>query len=297
MQKEFNKIKKVVIKMLTKKRLISYILSIVFTLGILVLALMLDLNYTVFNKANFKSKAYSVNYYNRIYDLITKSCEDDTMQSGFNDSILQNVISNKDVEEDINRVIDTLYDNLDLNIDTSKQRSALNENIEQFITSNGYQVDDKTRADINVYEDTIEDIYAKAISYSKKDVNSIATQLQKLKKISKIIIAIMFVLITIVAIIIFKINKPSIGVGMMAAGAVFIFIKLYSSASIVVDNILILNRPFSDLVSAVINQVLQRMFIIGIVLFVVGIIWAIIFEIRKDYKKILLLDNKSCIIR
>ncbi|MBP3708104.1 MAG: hypothetical protein J6J36_05805 [Clostridia bacterium] len=283
--------------MLTKKRLISYVLSIIFAVCILVLVIMLDLNFTIFSKSNFKSKAHSVNYYNRIYDVIMKSCEDDTMQSGFDNSILYNVISTQDVEKDSNRVIDKLYDNWELNIDTSKQRAALNSNIDQFIANKGYQVDDETRADINVYEDTIEDIYVKTISYSKEHVNDIAAQLQKLKKLSKIIIAMMIVLGAILAFAMFKINKPSIGIGMMAAGAILIFVKLYSATTLVVNNILILNRPFSDLVAAIINQVLQHMLVIGIILFVVGIIWTIIFEIRKNYTRMLLLDEHSCIIR
>lgn len=283
--------------MLTKKRLISYVLSIILAVCILVLILMLDLNFTMFSKSNLKNKAASVDYYNRIYEVIMKSCEDDTMQSGFDNSILYNVISIQDVEKDTNRVIDKLYDNWDLNIDTSKQRAALNSNIDQFIVNKGYEVNDETRADINVYEDTIEDIYVKTISYSKENINDIATQLQKLKKMSKIIIGMMVVLGTIVGIAMFKINKPSIGISMMAAGAILIFVKLYSATTLAVNNILILNRPFSDLIAAVINQVLQHMLIIGIILFVVGIIWTIIFEIRKNYTRMLLLDEHSCIIR
>lgn len=283
--------------MLTKKRLISYVLSIIFAVCILVLILMLDLNFTMFSKSNLKNKAASVDYYNRIYEVIMKSCEDDTMQSGFDNSILYNVISIQDVEKDTNRVIDKLYDNWDLNIDTSRQRAVLNSNIDQFIVNKGYDVDDETRADINVYEDTIEDIYVKTISYSKENINDIATQLQKLKKMSKIIIGMMVVLGTIVGIAMFKINKPSIGISMMATGAILIFVKLYSATTLAVNNILILNRPFSDLIAAVINQVLQHMLVIGIILFVVGIILTIIFEIRKNYTRMLLLDEHSCIIR
>lgn len=283
--------------MLTKKRIISYVLSIILAVCILILVFALDLNFTVLSKTNFKRKAASVNYYNRIYDIIMNLCEDDTMQSGFDSSILNNVISAKDVEEDVNRVINKVYDNWDFIIDTSKQRAALDSNIEQFIVNNGYQVDDEIRADIRVYEDTIEDIYVKTISYSNEDINDISAQLKKLKRLSGVIIGAMLILGAVIAVTIFKLNKPSIGISMMAAGAILIFVKVNSGISIAINNILILNRPLSDLISAVINQVLQHMFIVGIMLFVAGLIWTIIFEIRKNYTKILLLDEHSCIIR
>ena len=283
--------------MVTIKKVISYILSILLVILLFAIILLVNLNFTLLNKSNVKAHISKTNYSEGIYNIIIDSCNNYIMQSGFDESILNDVIKKEDVEKNVDSIIDSMFDKSDINIETNEIRENLNSSIEKFIQDNNYALNEDNKKSIEEFEKTIEETYRKNILYSQDIVKEIGKYLAMATRIIKIAIIALAIVSLILLLIILKLNNPAIGIVMLATGILLIFIKCYSGINIAVNNILILNKPFSDFIVSLINQIMQNMFIVGIVLTVIGLIAIIWLEFGKKIKRMLFIEEHSQIIK
>ena len=279
--------------MVTIKKVISYILSILLVILLSATILLVNLNFTVLNKSNIKAHISKTNYSEGIYNIIVDSCNNYIMSSGFDESIIDGIIKKEDVEKDVDRIIDSMFDKSDVNIETNEIKEKLNSNIEKFAQDNNYAIDETTKNSINEFEETIEETYRRNIIYLQDIANKIGKYIEMATRIIKIAIIALAIVSLILLLIILKLNKPSIGIVMLATGILFIFIKCYSGINIAVNNILVLNKPFSDFIISIANQVIQNMFVTGIVLTAIGLVAIILFEFTKKFRRILFIEEHS----
>ena len=142
-----------------------------------------------------------------------------------------------------------------------------------------------------------EDIYTRNIDYSADVVKEIAEEMKSTKR-NVPIAMIVCGIITIALIYVAKtISNYSIGISLLSTGAILVFFKLYSGVSVAVNNILLLNRVFSNTLIGIANDVIHKLFLIGVMLCVVGLIWIIYVEAKRKITKVLLLEEHSQIIR
>lgn len=279
--------------MITIKKFISYILSTLLVILLSATILLINLNFTVLNRSNVKNHISKTNYSEGIYNIIIDSCKNYIMQSGFDETILDDLIKKEDVERSIDSIIDSMFDKSDINIDTSEMRQNLDLRIEKFVQDNKYVLDEDTKKSISEFENTIEETYRKNIVYSQDIVKEISKYIDIATRIMKTAMVALCVVDLILLLIILNLNKSSIGIVMLAAGILLIFIKCYSGINIAVNNILILNKAFSNFLISIINQIIDNMFICGIVLSVIGLIAIVWIEFRKKIKRILFIEEHS----
>ena len=105
------------------------------------------------------------------------------------------------------------------------------------------------------------------------------------KRMTRVALIASSILLIIFAIITYKTNRATFGISLLATGIICIFIKCYSSINIAVNNILMVNKTFSNLMINIINQVIQYVFIGGIILAILGIALIIIFERKSANEK------------
>ena len=263
------------------KKIISYILAIVLTMLISAAFLLISVNFTILNKDNVKKQLHEVDYSYRICDIIVDSTNDYILQSGFDESILSKDFIRQEAQTDISNVMDSIYYGAELKVSSDEIKQKLYENIEKYIAENDYEVSEETRNDIETFKTTIVDKYEKNVVYAKDSIQEIANYVQKAKRIVLIAIIVVTVLAIIIAIVMFKLHKPAIATSLLATGIMFTAVKFYSEINIAVNNILILNRPFSDFIIRLVKQVLQSIMIAGIVFIVFGLVLAVIFEIKS----------------
>ena len=122
-------------------------------------------NVAIFSKSNVKKQMQKVDYYTEINNIIKESANNYIMQSGFDESIMENVISKEKISNDIDKVIDSIYEGEDVEISTDEIKVNLDKNVQQYISQNNYKVDAQTQKDITKFEDKIESIYANSITY------------------------------------------------------------------------------------------------------------------------------------
>lgn len=263
------------------RKIISYILAVIVVILMSVTIILAMINNVIFSKSNVKKHMNKVDYYTEISNIIKDSANNYIMQSGFDESIMDSVIPKEKINNDIDKVIDAIYEGKEIDISTEEIRANLDENVQQYIQQNNYKVDAQTRKDIAKFEDKIESIYENSITYSKNAVKQVVSYFKMAKRITRLALITFSILLIILAFITYKINKASFGISLLATGIICIFIKYYSGLNIAVNNILMVNKTFSNLMINLINQVVQYIFISGIILTVLGIFFIIIFE-RKS---------------
>lgn len=280
-----------------KKRILSYILSMILAVFIIATVVMAVANFTILNNKCVKKKVVSTNYYVETQNIIINACKNYVMQSGFDESIMDGVINTSDVEHDVNGLLDYIYEGREYEIRASVVKSNLDNNIKKYIEQNNYEVNEENQKSIDEFEKSIEDIYVRNIEYSADEVKQIGNGVQKIKKILPIAMVICLAISIVIGFIDYKVSKPSIGVGMLAAGIVLIVIKVSSKTSFAINNILLMNKAFSNTLIAIANNMVQILLVLGILLSIVGVIWIIVMEARRKIVRMLLLEEHSQVIR
>lgn len=267
------------------RKIISYILAIILVTLMSATIILSIVNAVVFSKSNVKKQMQKVDYYTEINNIIKESANNYIMQSGFDKSIMDNVISKEKINKDIDKVINAIYEGEEVEISTDEIKNSLDKNVQQYIAQNNYKVDAQTQKDIEKFEDKIESIYANSITYSKSSIKKVVKYFKMAKRMTRVALIASLILLIIFAIITYKTNRATFGISLLATGIICIFIKCYSSINIAVNNILMVNKTFSNLMINIINQVIQYVFIGGIILAVLGIALIIIFERKSANEK------------
>jgi len=267
------------------RKIISYILAIILVTLMSATIILSIVNAVVFSKPNVKKQMQKVDYYTEINNIIKESANNYIMQSGFDESIMDNVISKEKINNDIDKVINAIYEGEEVEISTDEIKNSLDKNVQQYIAQNNYKVDAQTQKDIEKFEDKIESIYANSITYSKSSIKKVVKYFKMAKRMTRVALIASLILLIIFAIITYKTNRATFGISLLATGIICIFIKCYSSINIAVNNILMVNKTFSNLMINIINQVIQYVFIGGIILAILGIALIIIFERKSANEK------------
>ena len=270
------------------KKVISYILAFLLSLCIISAVILGFISSSILNGVNVRKSMRDTNYYYNIYSIIKDTANDYVLQSGFDEKVLDNVITDVQVQSDINRVVDGLYNNQSIEVKTDGIRKTLQENIQKQIEEKGEgsreSLSSETKANIKEFEDSVISAYTTNLYYSQDTIKQISKFLQKITKIVNIIVISLCVVIAILVAIIFKMNEPAINVGVLIAGLFFIVLKTYSLVNIAINNILILNWAFSRTLVYILNSLVQKIFITGIVFVILGIIGIILSEGMKRRK-------------
>lgn len=279
------------------RRRLSYLVSIFLVISLLSTIIVTVLNFTLFSSLNTKKQIAATNYYEEVKKIIVDACKDYVMQSGFDESIMDNVVNSYDVEFDVNGLVDYIYEGKEFEVHSSVVRANLDKNINEYIASNNYAVNEGTQKSINTFEDTIEQIYERNIEYSKDTIKQISEKNKKIKKIVPVVMVISIIVTIILGLLVKKLSSASIGISMLSTGAILVFLKVYSGTTVAINNILLMNKAFSNTLIAIANQIVGMLFAVGIVLCIVGVIWIIYVESKRKLSRMLLIEEHSQVIR
>lgn len=81
------------------RKIISYILAIILVTLMSATIILSIVNAVVFSKSNVKKQMQKVDYYTEINNIIKESANNYIMQSGFDESIMDNVISKEKIKQ------------------------------------------------------------------------------------------------------------------------------------------------------------------------------------------------------
>ena len=271
------------------KKVISYILSFILVLMLLSLCLLAILKSTILNEEYLISKLEEANYYERMNGEIIEQFKNYTIQSGLSDDVLENLFTEDKLKQDINNVINSIYTGEALEISTSEIRENLKENILAEVEKEGKTVDFEDEAMVE-YLKAIESAYESQVSYSTSTINSIGSTFEKIISLAKTAQTILVTVIVVVAILLIAINIKVIfglnyiAISGMASGLFILVSRIMLEHSTDLKNIMVINQATSNVIQLIINDVLTKITIIGVILLVIGLVFSVIYVLlHKRY--------------
>ena len=268
------------------KKAISYVLSFVLVLMLLSLCLLAIVKSTILDEKYMISKLEDANYYERMNGEIIEQFKNYTIQSGLSDEVLENLFTEDKLKQDINNVIDSIYTGKELEISTSEIRENLKENILAEVEKEGKTVDFEDEA-MEEYLKAIESAYESQVSYSTCTINSIGSTFEKVISLAQTAQIIVIVVTIVIAVLIIILNIKQIfglnylAISSMASGLFILIAKFLLGQSTDLKNIMLINQATSHVIQLVIEDLLVKVTIAGVVLLIIGLIFSIIYNLQN----------------
>ena len=197
------------------------------------------------------------------------------MQSGLEEEVLEGIITQDQVKEDIKSVINYIYKGEELSINTQSVKAKLEENINKEIEKNDKKVNAEEKNAINIYVSTITNIYGNGIALSEsniKDLHEIFAKIQNIiNKIKPIVYIVTIVFIVVILVMNKKLSLYYLSIALIATGILLIVPKGFETIAINANNVLLLNQVLSSALIQIVENVLLKLVIWGIVFCIAGV--------------------------
>lgn len=282
------------------KKTIKYILTIIITVLIIAYLLINLLSSTILNESYILSKLEETGYYDKIYDYVLSNFENYIHQSGFDEKVLDNIITKEKVRNDTRAIISNIFNGIAEDIEVKDIEEKLNENINNQIS--GMTLTEVQKQSIELFVKTICDEYTTTISHFKYETH-INTAYSKIMEYLELGSKIILIIAGMSVISLILLNRKIIyrtfmylGTSLLSSGAFFVIVNIYINAKVKVQNILILNDVISESLRNLMGDILNMELKYGVILLVLGIMFTLIsngvHNRRKfEYEKIKGFDN------
>lgn len=272
--------------------LLKFILIVVLAVCSIAIGIIQIVTKTVLNKNYIIQKMEETNFYSETYKLVQSNFEKYIEQSGFEENILENICTEEKVKQDINLMISNIYEGANKTIDITEISDNLNANIDKLNIR-----DSKNQKAIEQFVEHICQEYTDTLVHTKyeNDINKFYKEIViKKDKIEKIVIIAMVIDVIVILIVNNKnIEKDfqSIGTAIFSSSAFELIACQIINLRVSIKGIKIFNDAFSDMIVAIIQNVISKVVSFGIATLMIAIILIIInaiiifFSIRKDERK------------
>lgn len=272
--------------------LLKFILIVVLAVCSIAIGIIQIVTQTVLNKNYIIQKMEETNFYSETYKLVQSNFEKYIEQSGFEENILENICTEEKVKQDINLMISNIYEGANKTIDITEISDNLNANIDKLNIR-----DSKNQKAIEQFVEHICQEYTDTLVHTKyeNDINKFYKEIViKKDKIEKIVIIAMVIDVIVILIVNNKnIEKDfqSIGTAIFSSSAFELIACQIINLRVSIKGIKIFNDAFSDMIVAIIQNVISKVVLFGIATLMIAIILIIInaiiifFSIRKDERK------------
>lgn len=258
----------------------NYLLSLILSVLLLIIILMLILKSNVFNKENIKKVITNNNYYENIFNDIRSNMENYMVSSGLPEQVLNDIYNIDDVKNDINNYLDNLYNGEKTSVDTGKLEEKIDNNINEYLNNHDLKITSKDS--LKLFKEDISKIYSEEITLYNL-VNGFISPFYKLNSLfNKVlpIVIIIFIALFIINILLFKSNL--IGSIVSASGLMLFIIKIFILDKVDIQNVLIINKYFSEIMKKLYLNISNDMLRLGIILFIIGILFNIIMSNKQN---------------
>lgn len=271
------------------KKGIVYIINLFLVICIFALSSILIFSNTILSKQYVLGVLEKNNYYERTYHDIQDGFKNYIMQSGLDESVLEDLYSQEQVKQDIDMVINGIYENKNIKVDTQLIKKTLDDRISKVLKQNNRVPDREEKEAIQTFENAIVETYANGIAFSQRTVEQIGNVFAKIQNMVSIAkVALMVVIVVLIAIIVLvnrnvKETVTTMGIALLSSGILGVVLKLLLGDRM--HNILMLNATFSDTVVYLIKAIINAFFTVGIVMTIIGIVAIIVGSMNKEEKQ------------
>ena len=271
------------------KQFIRYVLSALLTISLIILVLVSLISSTILNEEYVLRKLEETNYYSNIYETVKSNFENYIYQSGLDENVLNDIVSQEKVKEDTKLIISHIYNGLEEKIDAETIKKNLNSNIDKSLKN--IKLSDSQKKAIETFVDTVTDEYADTILHFgfEKDIYTVYHNISKYVEFTKkaMLVSVASCLIILVLITLRRFYRifNFAAISSIATGTFLIIVNQVINAKINVGAISILNDAISLTLRAIASEILQNMMSYGCILIIVGVITIILANLLHNIKK------------
>lgn len=262
-------------------KLINFLLRIIFiailTASFIVIGIINVFSSTVLDKNYVISKLEENNYYSEIYELVNSNFENYIQQSGLDESVIKNLVTEEKIKVDVNIIISNIYDGNNDEISTAEISEKLNQNIDDQNVKTA-----ENEKQINEFVDCVVSEYITTILHTKYEDN-INQVLVKVNDISKKLESVAWgaMAVSLFIFIIISLKSPlkiieNITSSFMAISLFNIIAHNIILKKININNIKVLNDAFSETLVLILNEIMSKILYFGIIMLVISILLCII---------------------
>ena len=274
------------------KAITKYILITILTIFIISYICLNIASSTILSENYVLSKLEETDYYSKIYENVKSNFENYIHQSGLEEEVIEDIVSKEKIEKDIKTIIKNIYEGTNQQIETEEIKNNLEQKIDKALGYKNMNVTQKNA--INTYIEKICNEYTSTISHTnyEKQINQIYQNVVKYIELGKKV-ALISIIIIVIVLIILNLKKIYevfciIGTALTSAGTFLIIINMFINAKVKIQNIILLNDAFSNVIRNITTEILETIQKNGILLLIIGIIliiFTITIENITQYKK------------
>lgn len=255
------------------KIIARFIMELILAISITIFLLIHILSKTLLNEPYILSSLQKADYYNKVYQLVESNFENYIQQSGLDEEVLKNIVTEDMIEKDTKTIISNIYNGFKEDVSIVEIEKKLENNIKKSLKNRSLS-SEETKA-IKEYVAKISEEYKATISnlqiedqiYSKyKIIKEYANLGQKIS-----VFAIGGSVIVLILLNLKRFYKlfTNLGISALASGSILTIINIYINSKIKVQNLLILNDAISEVIQNISKAILDNVLKYGL-LFIIG---------------------------
>ena len=270
------------------KKIISYFLSFLLFISFSVTIFLAIFSNTILD-SNFVIKVLDENdYYDMVDELIKDGFRDYIYQSGFDETILEDLYTRQELKKDVKLMISNLFFEQNEVIDTEKIKDRIRNNIDKYLEDNNLVLAEEQEGSVDKYIDLLAKNYEDKITLSAF-LNQINDTTNKIKNMIEKYESYIYIMPILIAVLILLINIKKLhkvflytGIAGISSGITNIIISLFVESKITVNNIFIFNDAISIVIRNLINIYMKNIFVIGGLLIGVSTIFLLLHNFVKE---------------
>ena len=262
--------------------ILAFLLCVSFVAGFIVVLL----SNTVLNEKYIVAKNQ---FYEKVEIDLKNGFEEYQYQSGFPETVFENLCSREMIEKDVNRVIESWYQGTEMVNHSADVELQIQANIEQYLKENNMDVTEKQQKNIQDFEKMMVQVYENKVGIVSNYNKQITKAIEKGKEVSAVAKKVLigtFVAILILTLLInvkdFLAFVSTIGTSLLASGILLELIQFVIEKNIDINHILVFTQALSDFIKEMIYDVLNKFSWSGILLIIVGIMSIVVSNCRKE---------------
>ena len=264
------------------KIIFGYILGIITSILLSLLAILIIFKFTVFKKEYVYSVLDKTNYYNEVYENALIEMKDYMTSSGLEEEILNDLFTIDEVKDDVNKYFDYYYKGKVYNKDLSLMKEKLSNNIDTYLKNNN--IDVTNRNELNSFINDITDIYNKEIMLYNVP-NKIINPFIKISNLINKLIVILSIIIIIFSLILIVFKTKYISSVIMSSGLIIFFIRFLILEKIDIKNIILITEYASKVIIKVLLNILELLLRCSIYMILIGLVICLIESIVNNKKR------------
>lgn len=255
------------------KIIARFIMELILAISITIFLLIHILSKTLLNEPYILSSLQKSDYYNKVYQLVESNFENYIQQSGLDEEVLKNIVTEDMIEKYTKTIISNIYNGFKEDVSIVEIEKKLENNIIKSLKNRSLS-SEETKA-IKEYVAKISEEYKATISnlqiedqiYSKyKIIKEYANLGQKIS-----VFAIGGSVIVLILLNLKRFYKlfTNLGISALASGSILTIINIYINSKVKVQNLLILNDAISEVIQNISKAILDNILKYGL-LFIIG---------------------------